>query len=132
MDLYLLDTNTCAYYIGGKYGMRKRMEAHPFLQYRISEITVAELKFGVERSPVPEENREVVQRFISKVQVLPIYPCLDIYAKEKSRLRSIGQIIDDFDLLIGATAIANGLILVTNNEKHLSRMENIRIENWTK
>lgn len=38
--------------------------------------------------------------------------------------------LDDFDLLIGATAIANNLILVTENEKHLERMAKINIENW--
>jgi len=40
--------------------------------------------------------------------------------------------VDDFDLLIGATAISNELILVTNNVDHLGRMEGIKIEDWTK
>jgi tRNA(fMet)-specific endonuclease VapC len=40
--------------------------------------------------------------------------------------------VDDFDLLIGSTAIANEMILVTNNEKHFSRLSNIQIENWIK
>jgi len=34
--------------------------------------------------------------------VLPIFPALDIYAKEKARLKQKGMILDDFDLLIGA------------------------------
>lgn len=38
--------------------------------------------------------------------------------------------LDDFDLLIGANAIANNLILVTENEKHLERMSKVKIENW--
>lgn len=64
--------------------------------------------------------------------ILPIIDALDIYAKEKTRLRKSGQSVDDFDLLIGASAVANDLTLVTNNEKHFERLENIAIENWTK
>jgi tRNA(fMet)-specific endonuclease VapC len=62
--------------------------------------------------------------------VKPITSCLDVFAHEKARLSKSGMIIPDFDLLIGATAIANDLILVTNNEKHFSRLEGITIENW--
>jgi tRNA(fMet)-specific endonuclease VapC len=45
-------------------------------------------------------------------------------------LRRKGALIDDMDLFIGATAIANNMILVTENAKHLARLENIKIENW--
>ena len=38
--------------------------------------------------------------------------------------------IDDFDLFIGTTAVVNNLIMATENVKHLSRIENIKIENW--
>jgi tRNA(fMet)-specific endonuclease VapC len=55
-----------------------------------------------------------------------------LYAKEKARLKKSGIILDDFDILIGSTAIANNLILVTDNKKHLSRLSNIKIENWIK
>jgi tRNA(fMet)-specific endonuclease VapC len=37
---------------------------------------------------------------------------------------------DEFDLIIGATAIANDLILVTDNVKHFKNFEGIKIENW--
>lgn len=40
--------------------------------------------------------------------------------------------VDDFDILIGATAIANDMVMVTNNVAHLSRLTKIRIEDWTK
>jgi len=45
-------------------------------------------------------------------------------------LRKSGKPIDDFDLLIGATAIANDLILVTNNIKHFENLKKIKLENW--
>ena len=40
--------------------------------------------------------------------------------------------IDDFDILIGSTSVANDMIMVTNNVAHLSRLDNIIIiEDWT-
>ena len=40
--------------------------------------------------------------------------------------------ISDFDILIGSTSIANGLIMVTENLKDLERISKIKIENWVK
>jgi len=45
-------------------------------------------------------------------------------------LREKGQMISDFDLLIGSTAIANDLIMVTENLKEFKRIKKIKIENW--
>jgi tRNA(fMet)-specific endonuclease VapC len=39
---------------------------------------------------------------------------------------------DEFDLIIGASAIIKNLILVTDNVKHFKRFEGIKIENWFK
>jgi tRNA(fMet)-specific endonuclease VapC len=64
------------------------------------------------------------------VKVLPILSAIELYAKEKALLRKTGNIIDDLDIFIGATAIANNLILVTENVKHLGRLSKIQIENW--
>jgi tRNA(fMet)-specific endonuclease VapC len=90
------------------------------------------LKFGIECSEQKEKNREKVEEFIELFQIVPISSCLDLYAKEKARLRKEGNLIDDFDLLIGCSAIANDLVLVTRNEKHFKRLTSIKIKNWTK
>jgi tRNA(fMet)-specific endonuclease VapC len=127
---YVLDTNICIYYLKGLYNLDDKINEVGEENCFLSEITVAELKFGVENSSKPRKNRSVLKDFLSGFNVLPIYSCLDIYAKEKVRLGKSGAIIDDFDLLIGASAIANILVLVTNNEKHFTRMKGIKIENW--
>ena len=49
----------------------------------------------------------------------------------KAKLEKDGNRIDDFDILIGSTAIANGMVMVTDNIKHLGRLPGIKIENWT-
>lgn len=131
MKKYLLDTNICIYYLKGRFDLNRKIDNIGIENCFISEITVAELKFGAENSEQKEHNRKTINEFIPKFTVVPIFSCIDIFAKEKARLRKKGWIVDDFDLLIGATALANGLTVVTNNTKHLSRLKDIDIENWT-
>ena len=114
MNGYLLDTNICIYYIKGKYNLDKKFDTVEDNSLFISEITLAELKFGVENSAFPEKNRRVLQDFLSGIQILPIFDSLDIFAREKARLRRSGTPVDDFDLLIGACAVVNDMVLVTN------------------
>ena len=97
----------------------------------ISEVTLAELKFGVEKSDKPEKNKKALDNFLTCVQILPIFHSLDLYAKEKARLQKIGTPIDDFDLLIGVTSITHKLIMVTNNTNHFKRISGIKLEDWT-
>jgi tRNA(fMet)-specific endonuclease VapC len=39
-------------------------------------------------------------------------------------------LVDDFDLLIGCTAVTEGMMLVTENVKDFKNIKDIRIENW--
>lgn len=55
---------------------------------------------------------------------------LETFAEAKASLRKQGLLVDDFDLLIGSTAKHNNMIMVSENEKHLSRIPHIKIENW--
>lgn len=57
---------------------------------------------------------------------------LDFYAEEKARLMKSGNLIDDFDLLIGSTAVVHEMTMVTNNETHFERIKGIKIKNWVK
>ncbi len=57
---------------------------------------------------------------------------VDIAADTYDNLRKKGQLIDDIDILISGIAIANDLVLVTNNERHFQRIEGLQILNWAK
>ena len=131
MKKYLLDTNICAYFLNGKFNLEVKIEKIGFENCVVSEITIAELKYGVEKSTHKKKNRRTIETFQSKFNVIPIFPSLDIYAKEKARLKTKGKILDDFDLLIGSTAIFNNLTLVTKNVSDFDQLENIEIEDWT-
>ena len=127
---YLIDTNICIYFMKGMYDLSAKFNQVENLLF-ISEITVAELKFGVANSAFPKKNAKALAVFMAEVKVIPIYSALEMYATEKARLRKLGQMVDDFDLLIGVTAVHNEMVMITNNTKHLGRIKNITLEDWT-
>ena len=127
---YLLDTNICIYLFKGKYNIDKKIEEIGLQNCAISEITYAELIYGAVKSEYPKKNLAVIENFTNQIVILPIFNAIRIFAKEKARLRKEGRIISDFDLLIGATAISNDMIMATRNISEFKRMDNIKIENW--
>jgi tRNA(fMet)-specific endonuclease VapC len=69
--------------------------------------------------------------FVAQNTVLPLTQGVaDIAAEIYADMRKTGQPMDDIDLLIAGTAIANGLILVTHNRKHFERIVQLEVENW--
>lgn len=131
MKKYLLDTNICIYFLKGQFELHRKIEQIGEENCYLSEITIAELKYGAENSKQKEKNRRNHEEFQAKFKILPVFPAFDIYAKEKARLKTKGKVIDDFDLLIGATAVYNNLTLVTRNVSDFDRLSKIVIENWT-
>jgi tRNA(fMet)-specific endonuclease VapC len=129
---YLLDTDICIFFLRGKFEIDQKIDSAGKANCFISEITLAELKFGAENSAHPEKHRLLLKAFEKEFATLSIFSALDLYASEKVRLNKAGTPLDDFDLLIGTTALANALVLVTNNEAHMRRISGIQIENWTK
>lgn len=127
---YLLDTNICIYFFKGQFKLKEKIEQIGYKEFAISEITLAELIYGAEKSQKRHENIQVVENFSEKVTIIPIFESIQIYGKEKARLKTKGRIISDLDLFIGATAIYNNMTLVTRNVSEFERMENISIENW--
>ncbi len=129
---YLLDTNICIHFFRGNFNLIDKIQKAGIENCAISEITLAELVFGAENSKYPQKNFQLIETFSKQVAILPILEAIPEYGKQKVRLRKEGKMISDFDLLIGTTAIANDLIIVTENTKEFKRIENIKIENWVK
>ena len=128
---YLIDTNICVHFLRGNFRIDEIFKKVGLKNCYISEITVFELRFGAENSSDKSKSHKAVDVFIKGLQILPIYNIVDKYAEEKVRLRKIGKPInDEFDLLIGVTAIANNMILITENSKDFMNLSEIKIENW--
>ena len=131
MTTYVLDTNTCVYWLKGKEEILRRVKQVGVSDLAITIITLAELKYGAYHSRNVKENLESIDRFLRKVKVLPLVEeAVDTFGRIKADLRRAGKMIDDFDILIGATTMAKDGILVTNNTDHFRRIRGLRYENW--
>ncbi|KQB37228.1 PIN domain-containing protein [Flavobacterium aquidurense] len=128
---YLLDTSICVFFLRGRLNLDKIVKEVGLENCYISEITVAELRFGAENSDDPIKSNKAVDVFLKGLIIIPIFGSIKRYAIEKVRLRKIGKPInDEFDLLIGVTAVENQLTLVTDNVKDFKLLSGIQIENW--
>lgn len=99
----------------------------------ISELTVFELRYGAENSDNPIKSHKAIDKFISGLSIVPIYGCVNEYAKTKVYLRKNGTPMhDEIDLIIGVTALVNNFTLVTDNLKDFRFLQKLKIENWIK
>lgn len=96
----------------------------------VSEITIAELYFGVAKSENKKRKLEDIQQVLKLFKVIPSYSSFMEYGEIRYKLEHKGQRVDQFDLLIGATAIHHKMTLVTSNIKHFERMDGLEFENW--
>lgn len=97
----------------------------------IPSVAIAELEYGARHSRDYKSNLEKVKNFIAP------YPIVSFGEKEavaygiiREELSSKGQVIGNNDMLIAATVLANGGILVTHNTDEFSRISGLQIEDW--
>lgn len=95
----------------------------------LSIISLAELSEGVQYSRDPDQSKQALDAFLEDVSVLGIdEEICKIFGRERGRLRKEGKLIGDFDLLIAATGLHYGLMVLTNNRTHFERVEGLQIE----
>jgi len=131
---YLLDTNVLSEVV------KKRPSATvighlrevPQTALHASVVSVMEMRFGAVRSATGSILWERIRRdVLRRVKILPLGE------DEASRA---GEILADLemrgvpvgieDVMIGATALVHGLVVVTRNVKHLGRIRGLVVANW--
>ena len=132
MKGYLIDTDICVFFLKAKFGITEKIKEVGIENCFVSEITIAELIYGAVKSENFDKRIKDVEDVKSLFNVIKISESFEFFGREKVRLQKMGELIPDFDLLIGVSAVSNELTLVTNNVKHLERIEGVNIENWTK
>lgn len=132
---YLLDTDTCVFWLRGHDPLRDRVASvageDSAETLAISVVTLAELRYGAEYSDRPAENHEAIGGFLQGLTIVTVSPAVaNLFGEIKAHLRGKGSLIEDLDILIAATARAHDLTLVTNNEGHFARVVDLSFENW--
>ncbi len=107
---------------------RSYLEVHR--QFTFSVITRYEVLRGLLAKDAKRQLTAFDQLCASS-RVLPITDEIVVQAAALyADLCRRGELINDADILIAATALAHGLVMVTNNESHFRRIRNLQIENW--
>jgi tRNA(fMet)-specific endonuclease VapC len=129
---YILDTNICIYIIKNKFvSIASKINQIGFDEIAVSSITIAELEYGVANSSQSEKSKEALLQFLLPFEILDFDPeSAMYYGKIRKDLKK--NLIGTMDMLIASIAMANNLIVVTNNEKEFKRIPGLKIENWTK
>jgi len=126
----ILDTDTCIELLRGNERVIERRRRTRDL-VATTWITAGELYFGAAKSQRPETNRQVVDEFLTTLDVLGLdQSAARAFGINKGLLETAGQIIPDADLWIGAIAIATGGTIVTGNTRHVGRMAGVKTEDW--
>ena len=131
--MFLLDTDTIIYSLKGNDCVVRNLEGHQHDPLKISVISLMELYYGAYKSQRTNANLAKVRRIEKAFHTIPVdFFISETFGMIKSHLESQGTPLDDFDLIIAATALAHNLILVTNNEKHFQRIDGLKLENWNR
>lgn len=130
--MYLLDTDIIIYSLKGNKKVVDNIRLHADSPKAISVITYGELVYGAKKSQQMENNLAKVHRLREIFPIVQIScAIMDTFGSLKAKLNSKGTVVDDFDLLIAATAKTIGYCVVSNNEKHFSKIPGLMLENWT-
>ena len=130
--MYLLDTNIVSYWMRGEKGIIDRLRKHAPSELSLSAITLAEIYYGIEKSPVKKKERWLKINKISSLLDLYYFDeaAARAYALIRVLLEKRGIIISERDLQIASIAMANRLIVVTHNIREFGRIDTLKVEDW--
>jgi tRNA(fMet)-specific endonuclease VapC len=109
-----------------------RFQQQPPDEIGISSVTLAELRYGADKSQAPQKNHAALDGFLLPLAVVPFdAPAADIYGRVRADLERQGWPIGPLDTLIAAHALSLGLTLVTNNISEFARVAGLTLEDWS-
>ena len=130
--MFLLDTDSIIYNLKGNEAVKKNLQKHFEAPMKISVVTLMELYFGAYKSKNVPANLAKVRTIENSFEILATgKESAEIYGMLKASLEKSGTPLYDFDLIIASCAMAHNLTLATNNIKHFSRIEGLRLTNWS-
>lgn len=114
----------------GNFDLKSWLVANASERFEIAAITIAELWHGVERAAGSQRVRRL-KYLQSIVTPLPIIPYSEetayVHARIWAQLQAAGKMIDQYDLIVAATALERGSDVATFNQKHFSSIPGLNI-----
>ena len=133
MKASLVDTNILSLFFRGNPQVVAKFQTYlaEYDTINLSIITYYEIVSGLKHRDAQKQLDQFLE-FSSQNTIVPLtQEAADDAANIYADLRKTGQPIDDIDLLIAGTAIANGLVVITQNRKHFDRITELEVEDWS-
>lgn len=134
MIRYLIDTDTASYFLKNRFApLTARMKAAMLAEEAaISVVTRAEIRYGQRLMEREDRRVRLIDAFLADIPALDwTIEAAENYARLAAEQKRQGSFIGTLDTQIAAHALAEDLILVSNNGQHFGRIPELRIENWT-
>lgn len=129
----LLDTNICVFIIRKKSKLAlQRLQQYSAGDVCISTVTLAELRYGADKSQNPPKNHAALDAFLTPLEIVEFdAQAANLYGSIRADLENRGLPIGPLDTLIAAHAMNLGLTLATNNVGEFRRVSGLVVEDWT-
>ena len=125
---YLLDTDFIIQALGGNKKAVISLTNLPPEEIAISYISLGEIYEGAFAFTNPKEHLKTFKQFLTSFSLLNLNEdIMEQFAENRSYLRRRGELIPDFDILIGTTAVHYNLTLLTYNFRHLDRIPELKL-----
>ena len=132
--MFFLDTNTCIYFLNGKYiSIKEKMFSISVNEIAIPSIVKAELMLGAYKSKSKKSTIEKIERFLEPFEIISFDDLMTYtYAEIRSRIEKNGETIGPNDLLIASIVKFKDGVLITHNIKEFKRIDGLKIDDWVK
>ncbi|MGH7866933.1 MAG: type II toxin-antitoxin system VapC family toxin [Candidatus Dormibacteraceae bacterium] len=133
---YLLDTNVCIDLLRGQSTqIRMRFKEISLGNYliAISIVVLFELWYGVAKSTRQQENTQRLGILLAgPIEILSLTPeDVQMAGQIRAELEAKGNSIGAYDVLIAGQALQQQAILVTANTSEFTRVQGLKLEDWT-
>lgn len=134
--IFMLDTNICSFIMREQpVSLLEKLQECVMNHHTIviSAITYSEMRFGAIGKKASPKHNGLVDAFCDRVDAILAWDkaAVDATTVIKKCLSDVGMSIGNNDSAIAGHAVAVNAILVTNNTREFSRVEGLRIEDWT-
>lgn len=129
---YLLDTCTVSDFVKGQPNVLARVKATAPNLIAVSAITRMEVDYGLAlNAQRAKKLAPLLDSFFSSIATIPFDEAdAQAAAAIRAALKTQGQPIGAYDVLLGGTGLARGLVVVTSNVGEFKRVSGLHVEDW--
>lgn len=132
---YVLDTTTVSALMRGDARVIERLKQCGREDVGIPQPAIAEISYGIQRLARSKRRDGLASRFhLLRREIRRVTwsdKVSEAFGAIKAVLERRGERIEDFDAAMAAHAVAEGATLVTGNAKHMVRVPDLAIEDWS-